>query len=107
MISFFIFSLVLTFYALSALSFLDMDKAKNTNIIQFMLLLFCFFLIPTIYYIISTVGLFYDKNWIWNFILFGGLLIVLTNFPNVALRFFHIGIYLLALMVFGLYRLSK
>ena len=103
MISFFVFALALTFYALSALS---LPKAKNENTVQIIIAFTQCFILPILFYITGTVSLFSNKSWVWGFIIIGGIFIVLLNLPNVALRFIHIGIYILVLLTYLLKKLS-
>jgi len=96
---FMIFVAALIFYALSALS---LPKAKNENTIQIAIVFSQCFILPILFYTIASISLLSGKSWEWGFIIIGGIIIVLLNLPNVALRFIHLGLYLLALVVFFL-----
>ena len=100
---FIVFAASLIFYALLAWG---LPKAKNENAIQVALVFIQCFILPILYYIISAIALFTNKNWVWGFVIIGGLVIVLLNVSNVGFRFIHTGLYSFALLTYFLKKLS-
>ena len=98
--SFIIFALILIFYGLLGWSVIS--QGKIGNVFNIVLIFMQHFILPIIFYILGAIFLIFSKKWAWNFIITGGIIIVFLNLPNIALRFIHLSIYLLALLTYFL-----